>query len=139
MREYGTNIMIVDDNKTFLDGISLLINNKSGYNILSRHTDGQSAIDDENLDDTHLILLDIEMPGINGFETAKKIREKNSNLKIIAITMYKDRVYLDALLKAGFSGFVYKVIVAETLFQTIKEVLDGNEHFPTELVTGRAS
>lgn len=80
--------------------------------------------------DPDVILLDIEMPWLNGLETAKRLNSHGMKLKLIALTMYHDGIYIKKLIEAGFMGFVNKNNVSENLVMVIDKVLKGELAFP---------
>ncbi|MCG8698498.1 MAG: response regulator transcription factor [Bacteroidales bacterium] len=83
-----------------------------------------------NLPVADILLLDIDMPELNGMEVAKLVNQKNPNLKIIAVTMYEDNLYLKELVLRGFKGFVSKKRVTKNLYETIIQVQNNNYVFP---------
>ncbi|MBN1791973.1 MAG: response regulator transcription factor [Bacteroidales bacterium] len=123
-------IIIVDDNPTFLEGIVTYLKKAIDYEIVACYHSGQSLLEDISRYRPDLILLDIEMPGLNGIETARKLNFLDAKLKLIAITLYHDNVYIKQLIEAGFRGFVSKNKVAENLHQVMDRVLRNDIVFP---------
>lgn len=72
-----------------------------------------------------VVLLDISMPGKSGLELTREMRVAMSDVKIIIVTMHADRLYLDAALAAGASGYVLKSYVASEIVDAIDEVYRG--------------
>lgn len=128
-----TNIIIVDDNPAFLKGISTFISKKAKFNVVETLNSGDELLESKNIGLADLILLDIEMPGINGIETAKKVNFKYPHIKIVAITMYREKVYLRQLVAAGVNGFMNKTEVPEKLFSTIETVMNNKFMFPDNI------
>ncbi len=77
--------------------------------------------------------MDIEMPGLNGIATARVVNILYNHIRLIAITMYQDRIYLEELIKAGFKGAVSKFEIAEKLVPVIADVLHNKLSFPPEI------
>jgi DNA-binding NarL/FixJ family response regulator len=123
-------IIIVDDSPTFLEGISTFISQETDYEIAACFLSGTALL--ENLDnyDPDLILLDIEMPGLNGIETARRLSYYGVELKLVAITLHHDKVYIKQLRESGFRGFVNKNKVSEDLCQVFDHVLKDELAFP---------
>jgi DNA-binding NarL/FixJ family response regulator len=128
-----TNIIIVDDNPEFLTSLSSLLKKHPGFSIIGRFNSGQELLDGGQMHYADLILMDIEMPGLNGIQTARLVNFRNSRVKLIAITMYQDKVYLDQLVEAGFRGCINKSDVADNLFQVIETVLQERFIYPDNL------
>jgi two-component system nitrate/nitrite response regulator NarL len=126
-------IIIADDNKSCLEGISDFLANEKRYTILAKFSSTTELINYSDLGLVDLILLDIEMPGISGIQTAKWIGHKFRHVKMIAITMHQDKVYLDQLLGAGFRGFVNKTEIAVNIRPVIEKVLSNKFAFPKDI------
>jgi DNA-binding NarL/FixJ family response regulator len=84
----------------------------------------QAATDVRNLQ-PHVILMDIDMPGMSGIEAVKKIRQFNAAVAIIMLTVFDDNKHVLDAICAGASGYLLKKHVSEKLISSIKEVLDG--------------
>jgi DNA-binding NarL/FixJ family response regulator len=123
-------IIIVDDNPTFLEGMSTFLHNQNVYQIVACFSSGTALLEKINDYKPDLILLDIEMPGLNGIETARWLNWFRNELKLISITLYQDNVYLNQLIEAGFHGFVNKNNVYEKLLHVINSVLKNRFVFP---------
>jgi DNA-binding NarL/FixJ family response regulator len=123
-------IIIVDDNPIFLEGIVTYLKRTKDYEIVACYHSGLVLLENINKYRPDLILLDIEMPGLNGIETARKLNFHNADQKLIAITLYHDNVYIKQLIEAGFRGFVNKNSVAESLSLVMDRVLRNELVFP---------
>jgi len=123
-------LIIVDDNPYFLEGITAYISKLEKYEIVAVFSSGPTFLEAIDNYDPDLILLDIEMPWLNGIETAKRLSAHGMKLKLIAITMYYDGIYIKKLIEAGFMGIVNKNNVAENLDHVIAGVLKGDLMFP---------
>ena len=125
-------IIIVDDNLIFLDGITTFLSKMPDYEIAACFQSGIDLLENLGRYQADLILLDIEMPVLNGIETAKRLNYLKSSLILIAISLYNDQVYIKQLIEAGFRGFVSKNNVSEELPQVIESVLNNRFVFPHE-------
>ena len=76
--------------------------------------------------------MDIEMPEINGIVATRKILENYSAARIIGVTMYTERAYLEELIEAGFKGFIFKNNLFEDVDNAIREVENGGFYFPDD-------
>lgn len=126
------NIIIVDDSPTFCDGLKFFVENILGHRVISTASNGLEFLDLPNLSDADLILMDIEMPKMNGIIAAQKAL-KNYPLKIIAITNYDEKAYLKKLKDAGFKGFIAKKNIHQHLAGYIENVCNGDFAFPTDI------
>lgn len=125
-------IFLVDDNQQFRENLRLYLEGHLGFEVIGEACDGDSFL--ANLQPSaDVILMDINMPGINGLEAAKKGTWKNSNLKIIAVSQYKDNVDLQQLIGVGFKGFVSKTNLFTDLQKAVTTVMNGGYYFPEEI------
>jgi DNA-binding NarL/FixJ family response regulator len=129
-QEYKIQIIIVDDNPYFLEGITAYFSKFEQYEIMAVFSSGPTLLEAIDNYDPDVILLDIEMPWLNGMETAKRLSSHGVKLKLIALTMYYDGIYIKKLIEAGFMGFVNKNNVSENLITVMEAVLRGELAFP---------
>ena len=116
------NILICDDEKDIVSALSIYLSTEN-YNIFTAYT-GQEALDIVAKHDIHLILMDIMMPEMNGYEAAKAIRAMNDrpdgkNIPIIAMTANSFAEDVQASLDAGMNAHLSKPIVIDEVIKTI--------------------
>ncbi len=129
-------IIIVDDSQIFLEGIQEFLRRDQDFNIAAIFQSGADLLNNIDDFDPDLILLDIEMPGLNGIETAHQLSRFGLELKLIALTLYSDNQYIDKLVEAGFRGIANKNEISEQLRSIMFRVMQGGLSFPE---TSRAS
>lgn len=125
--------IIVDDNNTFREGIKYYLENMLLHEVIGTASDGLEFLLIKNIHEADIILMDIEMPNMNGIETVKKALWGNSNLKFIAITDYTDKAYLLELIGAGFRSCVFKSNIYEGLKEAISSVMNNKLFFPDDI------
>lgn len=123
-------IILVDDNDSFRKALKNLLLKEYDVQILFEATNGYEFNSFKYLNSADLIFMDIMMPGIDGISLAKETLWKNCMLKIIAITMHVDKVYLETLIKAGFKGCLFKSNIFDELDNAMKSVMNGKFYFP---------
>jgi DNA-binding NarL/FixJ family response regulator len=121
-------IIIADDNDTFRKGLVFYIEQILGHSIIGEATNGKELIEFNNINQADVILIDIEMPFLNGIESTKKLNWMFRNLKTIAITADSEKAYLHQLIGAGFHGFVAKKDIFNDLPVALESVMK-NEYF----------
>ena len=126
-------IMIVDDHEIFRSGLKLLINRLKYGRVIAEVTNGKEFLDILELDMPDIVLMDIEMPVMNGIEATRKALEQYPDLKIIALTMFNDEEYVESMLNAGVKGFLLKSIKKETLDKALQSVMAGKNYYSEEL------
>ncbi len=126
-------VIIVDDHEIFRSGLKMVIN-KLGYaKVVGEAADGVEFLGILEHEETDLVLMDIEMPVMNGIEATKKAIEKYPSLKVIALTMYKDDAYIQSMMEAGVKGFLIKNIRKEVLDRALQAVYNGKTYYSEEL------
>jgi DNA-binding NarL/FixJ family response regulator len=131
------SVIIVDDHQLFREGLKLLLNNLSVIGRIEEAANGAellSVLENQFLPD--IIFMDIEMPGINGIETTKQALKLVPGLNIIALSMYGDEDYYSNMIEAGAKGFILKNSGILEVELAIKHVLDGNNYFSQEILSG---
>lgn len=125
---------IADDHQLVLEGLQLLLGDQTDIKIVSAFHNGHELIDYITEEcDLDVILLDINMPGINGIEVCKIIKKKHSQLKIIALTMIAENNLIKLMLKNGADGFLHKNAGRDEIIHAIHEVYKGNNYLSKEI------
>ncbi|MDO9087186.1 MAG: response regulator transcription factor [Anaerolineaceae bacterium] len=122
------NVMIVDDHPVFRFGLISLISSISEMEIIAECTDGEEAIREAARLLPDIILMDINIPGMNGIEATRKIIESNPKVGILVITMFDDDSVFDAM-RAGARGYILKGSDPEETVRAIYSVLNGEAIF----------
>jgi len=129
--------ILIDDNLDFRKALKTLLIDQYDANILAEASNAEETLKIENLHHADVILMDIMMPAKNGIELAKELLWfRNQKLKIIAITMHADNVYLTTLIEAGFKGCIYKNDIIKQLDEALAKVTVGELHFPENIKLG---
>lgn len=125
--------VLVDDSKKFIDGLTYFLRKHMEIDIVGIARNGKEFLDFLKDNSVELVLMDINMPEMGGLEAAKLSLWEYPHLKIIAITMYREKAYLRELLEAGFKGCVFKTEIYNQLLEAIREVRHGNYYFPEDI------
>jgi len=128
------SIILVDDHTLFRNGLRILLNNLSDYEVAGEAANGQEFLDLLETQQPDLVLLDIDMPVMNGIDAAKKALHKYPDLKIITLSMYGEEDYYYKMVDAGVKGFLLKNSDINEVKTAIQTVLDGGSHFSSELL-----
>lgn len=133
--EHKVRVIIADDSRMFLDGVMAMFHSNDKYKVIEVFENGADLIASEMIHQADIILIDINMPKVDGIRAAQKINFQNANIPLVAVTMHKDEVYLQDIISAGFKAFIYKPNIAESLFTVIDRVLNDEFVFPANLKT----
>lgn len=118
-------ILIFEDNINLREGICQLLMLREEYSIVGDYGDAGHAKEVVIKCRPDVILMDIDMPGINGVEAVKQIREYDQTVQIIMLTVFDDNTHVFDAMKAGANGYLLKRNVSDRLVLAIQEVLEG--------------
>ena len=126
-------VLIVDDHEIFRNGLKMVINRFKNAKVIAEATNGKEFLEiiDKNLPD--IVIMDIEMPEMNGIEATTKALEKYPDMKILALSMFNDDNYVESMIDSGVRGFLLKNINKEKLEKAINTVYKGGNYYSEEL------
>ena len=124
-------ILLADDHAAMLDEISTLL--KEEYDVVGQVADGVALVEAATRLNPDLIISDISMPIMNGFEAAAELRRRHHQLRLIFLTVQSSPAYLKKALALGVVGYVLKMHTTEQLRTAVKTVLAGQTYFSAEL------
>jgi len=122
------NVFIVDDHRMVIEGLQLLLQNESEIRVAGTALSGEEAIEAIPRQAVDVVLLDINMPGINGIDTCKQLLKLNPELKIIAISMHKESSLIKLMLRNGAKGYVLKNAGQDEVINAITSVNEGKNY-----------
>jgi DNA-binding NarL/FixJ family response regulator len=134
MVEKKLKVLIVDDHEFFRHGLKMVINRLKYAHVVGEASNGQDFLDIIPEKNPDIVLMDIQMPKMNGIEATEKALEKYPGLKIVALTMFEDEEYLQSMIDAGAKGFLLKNITREVLDQALQAISSGNNYYSPELL-----
>lgn len=120
-----SKIVIVEDNDAVREGFSLIINSVSDYYVVNTYANAEDAIKRIKTDQPNVVLMDLELPGINGIEAISIIKKDHPNIEFIVNTIYENSDLVFQALCAGASGYITKNTNHSELLDAIDEVLNG--------------
>jgi len=123
------NILVVDDHSLVREGIITMLSIYDDFEIIGDAESGEEALEKIEEQKPDVILLDINMPGINGIETAKRVLENYDSIKIIILSMEVTQDHISEAIKAGVSGYLAKDTKKEVLAEAIRKVITGEQYF----------
>ena len=127
-------IYLVDDHKLFREGLKLLLSTQDFVHHIYEASNGREFIESLSLVDCDVVLMDIEMPEMNGIEATREALRLHPDLKIIVLSMYGDEQYYYKMIDAGAKGFMLKNTGIENVITAIKKVAAGENFFSEELL-----
>ena len=121
-------ILLVDDHKITRDGLCALIENQPGMDVVGEAENGRDAVKLADELDPDVIIMDISMPELNGIDATRQIIAASPSTKIIALSMYSDKRYVEGMLSAGVSGYLLKNCAFDELVDAIQVAVDGKAY-----------
>ncbi len=118
-------IALADDHAMFRQGLRKVLEGKEDLEVVAEAGDGVELLLLLNQSHPSLVIVDISMPHLQGIETLRQIRMKYPTMKILMLTMHKEREYLTAALWAGADGYLLKDDSTEDLFSAIDKIREG--------------
>src|SRR4030095_9069230 len=126
-------IIIADDHQMFIDGVKLIIRSFENIEVVGEANNGEEVLDMLEKTSADIVILDINMPVKDGVDTAKEVRKKFPNVKLLMVTMHKQKEFIQKLVAIGVSGYILKNTGAEELYDAIRIIHEGGEYFGEEV------
>jgi len=126
-----TRVIIVDDHPMVAEGIEAILETYDDLDIAAVLTNGQEAIDRVEELEPDVILLDLNMPGVNGLSATEIILERRPQTRILILSMHDSPEYISSALNHGAKGYVLKDVPTEEIKIAIDTLMAGNEYLCT--------
>jgi len=127
-------IIIADDHIIFRKGLRTVLNEIPFLTVVAEASNGTELLKVLKSTTADIVLMDINMPGMNGIEATKKVTQKYPETQIIALTMHEEISYFNSMIEAGAKGFLLKKTNQDQLETAIKKVFYGETYFSEEFV-----
>ena len=118
-------VLLVDDHLVLRSGLALLLDGQEGLEVVGEADTGLAAMELAAALQPDLILLDVNMPGLNGLDALPSIRQQAPGAKILILTMHSEPEYLRRAIKMGASGYILKKAADTELLSAMQAVLQG--------------
>jgi DNA-binding NarL/FixJ family response regulator len=128
------SVILVDDHQLFREGLKLMLNLNSKIGTIYQAANGIEFLEFLEKITPDVVLMDIDMPLMDGVEATKRALLLNPGLKIIALSMYGDDEYYIKMIEAGARGFILKNSEIEVVEAAIEQVMAGQNYFSSEIM-----
>ena len=128
------NLCITDDHPLILEGLRMVLHDQQEIQVVRTCMSGEELIqylDEGSLPD--IILLDINMPGINGIQACAQIKKNHSGIKVIGLSMNAENHLVKLMMKNGADGYLHKNSGADEIIQAIQDVMQGRIYVSEEI------
>jgi DNA-binding NarL/FixJ family response regulator len=132
-------IIIVDDNNEFRSTLRFFIEQKLNHTVIAEADSGEAFLElrPSLVSDADIIIMDIIMNRINGIEATKRISWIHKDIKVLALTMHIEKVFLEQIIEAGFKGCVFKSDVFNTLEKALDKIQAGHLYINDHLLNDK--
>jgi len=127
------NLLLTDDHTVVTEGIKLLLHDVPDIESKAEARNGQQALDILAKQSIDVVLMDIEMPILDGIKTTELITQRFPDVKVVAISIYADYPHMQSMIKAGAKGYLLKNCGKQELEQCIRKVHAGGTFFSDDL------
>ena len=121
-------ILVADDHKILIEGLNMLIHQEDDMEIVATAAHGKEVLEALRQTQVDVILLDINLPIINGIDLCRQIKAKSSAIRVLALTSYNKGIFIQQMLKAGASGYVLKNSASEEIVHAVRQVYAGETY-----------
>jgi DNA-binding NarL/FixJ family response regulator len=118
-------VMIVDDHPLMHDALRVHLEGENDIKIVGEASDGEEAVKLASELIPDVIIMDIEMPKLNGIEATRRIKAQNPKIQVLALTVHNDSEYILKGLEAGAAGYMTKTTLGENLVRAVRSIVDG--------------
>jgi two-component system nitrate/nitrite response regulator NarL len=126
-------VLLVDDHQIIIDGLKSLLKDSGEIVVAGEANNGRKALQILDLLEIDVVLMDIDMPVMNGIDTLKEIRRCGSEIKVIILSMHDEAGMIKSLINIGANGYLLKSSSQDELINAIRKVADGGQFFSTEV------
>ena len=121
-------VLICDDHTLFAEGVKSLLRNEESIEVVGEAKDGRQAVERVRELHPNVVLMDISMPDLSGFEATRRLRETDDSVKVLILTMHDDEELVARCLEAGAAGYIMKDAPASQLIYAINAVYKGERY-----------
>lgn len=123
------SVLIADDHPVVRSGLKALINSIDGFEVVAEVADGESAVRETQLLHPDVVLMDVQMPGVDGLEATRRIRAALPDIGVLILTMFDDDETVFAAMRAGARGYLLKGAEQEDIDRALRSVVAGEAIF----------
>ena len=126
-------VVLADDHEMLREEVRKFLAGQDGLEVVGEAVDGESALEQARRLHPDVVLMDISMPGGGGISATRQIGAELPEVRVVALSIHSERIYVQAMLDAGASGYVVKNSIARDLVPAIESIAAGNRYFSPEI------
>jgi two-component system response regulator DegU len=124
----ATKIVIIDDHQLFREGVKRILEFEKSFQVVAEGDDGSEALRLVKTYSPDVVIMDINMPQMNGIEATRELVEKFPDTKVIILSIHDDENYVTLALQTGAQGYLLKEMDADALIEAVRVVADGGSY-----------
>ncbi len=128
------SIMITDDHSMIREGLKSLLELDDDFKVIAEAVDGRDCLDKLDVYKPDILLLDINMPNMNGLDVLKELKARKSKVKVLVLTVHNEMEYLMKAVDIGINGYVLKDSESAELKKAIRAIMDGKTYIKPSLI-----
>src|SRR5688572_1686008 len=128
-------IVLYEDNPQLREGLSMLLNGSEGFDVIGAFKNCNNVVDEVEALQPDVVLMDIDMPGTNGIDGLKLIRQKNLSVKVLMLTVFDDNKNVFDAIRNGANGYLLKKTPPAKLLEYIQEAHSGGAPMSSSIAT----
>jgi DNA-binding NarL/FixJ family response regulator len=129
MHHTPIRVLVADDHRLFRDGLRALLNSAPDLELVGEAGDGEEVVAQAAVLQPDVILMDLQLPGINGVEATRRILHSQPRVNVLVLTMFEDTDTVLAAMRAGARGYILKDADEEALLRSVRAVASGEALF----------
>ncbi len=129
MAQNQIQLLIADDHRILIDGLTTMLADDPDIKVACTAENGEAVLERMKECPVDVILMDIQMPVMDGYEASKQVLEKYPATKVVILSMHSERVYIERMYDSGIAGYLLKNAGKEEIIEAIKKVYAGEKYF----------
>ncbi|MEL6670593.1 MAG: response regulator transcription factor [Bacteroidota bacterium] len=126
-------ILVADDHHLVREGVLLMLAQEDTFEVVGEAANGREAIRLCQMLQPDVLLLDLDMPEMNGLEAATQLRKDMPELRIGILTMHQEKILIEKMIQLGINGYLFKTSDAEELIEGIKKIASGKNFYTAQV------
>ena len=132
--EKKTTLLIVDDHQLIIDGIVSMTEKTEEWEVIGQANDGAEAVEKVHILEPDIVLMDLDMPRLNGLQATERILKDRPGQKIVVLTLHHEKPILEKLVRLGAAGYILKNAPMDEFLKGLAMVRDGNRFYSSMLM-----
>lgn len=128
MEPLKTSIIIIDDHQLFREGVKRILDFEASFDVVAEGDDGSEAMELVEKYKPDVVIMDINMPNVNGIEATQMLISRYPETKVIILSIHDDENYVQHALKTGAQGYLLKEMDADALIEAVHVVAEGGSY-----------